>query len=329
MGVRDSSQKATVATMASTLGARWLWIAFIGVACASGDGERDRGSTGLPMNTTATDGETHGTGSAADTDTSGSGSADSGGETQAGGDTDSDGETGGVSPCAIEGTEVWRRHAYRFATGTWDTPQPLDEVWVGPGAPPPRGIVAAASPVLSQRLFVMTESGCLHERVGAQWVEMPLGERFVEASGSSPNMATAARWPDHDELTLIDNPTARVYNLSDQAEIVGEPLVVTLDDEDMGPPHATGTALWGFAMTDPELIDISAWYNAYYFYDDGMLYWYNAGTAQAPGNGWSSHVAQGGTNPIFQGSSANEPDPAQIRAAYYSVQADRVYFVGP
>lgn len=301
------------------------------VACASGDGRGDPASTGLPANTTATHGETESTGSAPDTATSstGPGGDASVGETQADDDTGSDGETGEVSPCAIAGTEVWRRHAYRLATQTWDSPQPLDEVWVGPDAPPPRGIVAAASPVLSQRLLVITESGCLHERVGAQWIEMPLGDRFVEASGSSTNIATAARWPDHDELTLIDNPTARVYNLSAEASIVSEPIVVTLDDENMGPPHGTGTALWAFAMTDPDLIDVAPWYNAYFFYDDGMLYWYNAGTAAALGDGWSIHPAQGGSNPIFQGTSANEPDPAQIRAAYYSTEADRVYFVGP
>jgi hypothetical protein len=305
-----------------------LWcLAYFGIACAVGD-ERDGPSgTSLPMDRTTSE---------AGTD-AGTGDASTGGETtpaqessdDTNGDADSTGDTGETSGCFIEGAGVWRRHAFRLTTQTWDAPQPLDELWVGSGAPPPRGIVAAAATAHSGRLFIITEAGCLHERVGAQWLEMPLAERFAEAAGSYTKVATAAEWPDFDELTLIDNPTARVYELSARGNIVGEPLVVTMQDEPIGAPQGTGTAQWAFIVTDPSLIDVSAWFDAYSFYDDGTLYWWNAGTAAAPGNGWSSYPSPGGNNPIFQGVSPHEPDPNEVRAAYYGASADRVYFIAP
>jgi hypothetical protein len=317
-------------------------VGCAGAACASGDDSDRPGGLGLSTSRTGTDGETEagadgdGATSAADSQGTGDGGAEgeepTGDGTGSGDPTDSgdDAETGDTpSVCEIEGDEVWRRHAFRLTTQTWDAPQPLDAVWVGAAAPPPRGIVAAATAAHSQRLFIITEAGCLHERIGAQWVEMPLSQRFAETAGSSTKSATGAKWPSHDELTLVDNPTARVYELSTQGDVVGEPLIVTMSDDPMGAPQGTGTALWGFTVTRPELMDIEPWFDAYSFYDDGFFYWMNAGTGSAPGAGWSTHPASGGSNPIFAGSSPNEPDPHQLRAAYYSASADRVYFIGP
>lgn len=284
------------------------------LSCAtSGDGSSSSAQTLGDADTT---GDTTATVSTSGADTVGTDSSASASATST--TTESTGEADTTS-----GTPSWNRYTLDVDAGTW-TVTPLDELWTGANAPPPTGISAAVSLTHFDRLWVVTADGTFYEQADGVWsTPVALQERFpmlvgldVGAMTHTPGQMSTTE----EDVYFIDNPTAVIYT---QHENGGLDFVdvAMLQDEPGAAPQGTGRAQWYFAITDPQLIGMSAdWLQWYVAYDDGNLWKFNAAFE------WTSWPLT--DNDFFTGAPL-QPDPTQIEAAYHDDAFGRVHLIGP
>jgi hypothetical protein len=95
---------------------------------------------------------------------------------------------------------VWTRHTFDVQAQTW-TSIPLDQVWIEPNAPPPRGIAAATSLTYFDRLWVVSTERVFYERRNGTWqAPVALDERFPMLAGLS--VATMIHVPGQHDDTI-------------------------------------------------------------------------------------------------------------------------------
>ncbi len=219
--------------------------------------------------------------------------------------------------------ESWHRYSLDTVAGTWSVVS-LDALWTGANAPPSTGIAAAVSLTHFDRLFVLTEDGVVHEQADGVWQSPePIARRFPMAAGidvSSIVHVPGQAADDNEEIFFIATPTAVIYR---QFENGGLELVEVVEqqDEDGGAPQGTVANDWGLTISDPTGIGSDAdwlvWYRAF---ANGEMWRFNA-AAQ-----WMVFPLE--DNPFF-GVAAGEPDPLQVRAAYYDDAFERAHFIAP
>jgi hypothetical protein len=286
-----------------------------------GDSNTETG-TGGPEETTTANGSTGGGSGTSMSPTTGSSGittlpTTTTDDSSGGNETTSD-DTSGTT-----GSEAsWHRYARDMTTGTW-TSVPLDELWEGANAPPAQGITAAVSFTHFDRLFVIA-NGVVFEQTDGVWQPpQPLGTRFPAAAGAT--ITAIAHTPgqnasDVEDLFLIETPFAHLYQVFENGNITFN-QTADLEDSDGGAPQASVVNNWTLNIADPSGIGMDAdWLVWYMGFANGDLWRFNAAFEwqQSPGD-----------NNVFFNGAAGEPDPFDIRAAYYDDAFERAYFIAP
>ncbi len=278
----------------------------LGGSATAGDGDTETPTTGIsagttsesPPSTTPTDTSTSQTVSSSDTG------------------ADESSSSGGVAAS-------WRRYSLDTVAGTWSQ-VPLDELWVGANAPPSTGIAAAVSFTHFDRLLVVSDDGVVYEQADGVWqTPEPLARRFPMAGGL--DVSAMAHTPsqdseDYEDVFLVQTPVAVVYR---QFENGGLELaqVSDLTDQDGGAPQGTVDNDWTLGIIDPTGLgtdpDWLVWYAAY---ANGDMWRFNAAFE------WEQYPLA--DNPFF-GVAAGEPEPLEVRAAYYDDTFEIAHFIAP
>lgn len=215
-----------------------------------------------------------------------------------------------------------QRYARDMTTGTWSS-VPLAELWVGGNAPPSDGITAAVSLTHFDRVFVIAD-GTVYEQADGTWqTPQPLGRRFPAAAGLQ--VTAMAHTPgqmstDVEDLFLVDAPQAAVFRQFENGGVEFVDLA-DLEDADGGAPQASVDNNWTLAITDPSGIGMDAdWHVWYMGFANGVLWRFNAAFE------WQMSPTD---NNLFFAGAAGEPNPFDIRAAYYDDTLERAYFIAP
>ncbi|MCB9590132.1 MAG: hypothetical protein H6718_32260 [Polyangiaceae bacterium] len=260
------------------------------------------------------------TGGTATGGTATGGSAGNSGSGGSGGDSGSGG-SGGAPPV------VWKLHRFSLSTNTWQT-FPLDQVWTGAGAPPPRDISATTNlDVFSTpMLLVFTTSGQYYLRRGSVWSHASIGSKFfhnsstVEAAYSVPWNHTSNTNPAKEDVYLSSFPNAGVYSVDSNLNITQSRVQALVDEAGAAPPQGSvPPKFWTLVGDADNYVEGGLWISLYVMLDNGNLY------ETANDFQWNWQPAT--SFYFFQTNGA--PNPNTLTAAYYEVAGNVVNFVGP
>ncbi|MEM6295090.1 MAG: hypothetical protein AAGA54_27715 [Myxococcota bacterium] len=230
-------------------------------------------------------------------------------------------EDGGSSSSGVEPVS-WRRYSLDVDAGVWSS-VPLDEIWVGPNAPPTTGIVATTALTLFDRIYVVSDAGMVYEQADGVWqTPEPIAERFPAAADldvSSMQHTPSQGKTSSEDVFLIGPQTAVIYT---QFENGGLELanVVDLMDTKGGAPQASVVNDWTVTVIQIEGIGVDVdwlrWYGAY----ANELWLFNAAFE------WTLYPLD--DSPFFSGA-PGAPDPFDVRAAYHDDAFGRAHFIAP
>lgn len=252
----------------------------------------------------------------------GSGAGGAGGAGAGGGGAGGDGGAGGAPPV------VWKLHRYSRITQTWQT-FPLDQIWTGSGAPPPRYVSATVQLDVfpTKMLLVFMESGDYYLRRGSVWSSARITSKFtrntatVEAGYSVPWKASGTK-PASEDVFLSSFPNVAIYSVNSSLTVT-ESTVQALKDDPApnGAPTASYVSKWWTVMGDPEDYEPGViWLDFLEVLDDDALY---AGDNSFV---WQRYFPAS-QHDYFQRPGA--PNPTTLTAAYYEAEADVLNLVGP
>jgi hypothetical protein len=227
-----------------------------------------------------------------------------------------------------DGGPSWKRYTYSLFNETWTTPVLLSETWIGPNAPPSRGITAVVELVDLDRLLVFADDGRYYVRADGEWRKpVAIGSTWAPMT-SPPRSAhhvpfafikTVGGTVDEEGITLVDNPNYFIFRYKPNDAIIFQ-QTGTLKVEDGGPPATTGKVQWAFEIVDLQNSDPGARYRIYSLYDDGRLYEFRADFAS---RSWPIAVSP------FWLDKANAAPTTGLAAAYVTMATSEVSFIGP
>lgn len=216
-----------------------------------------------------------------------------------------------------------RRHTLNLSTGQWSSAA-LDDVWTGPNAAPPTGILAAVTMTNFDRLLVLADDGYTYQLVEGQWLApLVTDEHFAVLAGREVEVVTHVPSPDDptlETLFLLADHSAVLYDLYDTGSVTFVDDVALID-EPGGPPHASGRPRWAFTRARPQDFGQIDWLEWFIAYDDDVLYYADANSQ------WS--VAGPIDANDFFGGAAGEPDPRQASATWYEDDTGRLHVLAP
>ncbi len=233
------------------------------------------------------------------------------------------GGSGGTPPV------VWKLHRFSLTTNTWQT-FPLDQIWTGAGAPPPRDVSATTNlDVFSTpMLIVFTTSGEYYLRRGSVWSHASITSKFnrnsssIEAAYSTPWNAKSGTTPSKEDLTLTSFPNVGIYSVDSNLNITDSTVQPLKDDASLaGPPQGSvAPKFYTVVANADDYVSPGIWLEIYEVLENGNLY-HTDNSFQ-----WTRY-APASTFSIFQLSGA--PNPNSLTAAYYEVAGNVVNFIGP
>ncbi|MEZ4228817.1 MAG: hypothetical protein R3B89_06620 [Polyangiaceae bacterium] len=224
---------------------------------------------------------------------------------------------------------IWKLHQFSFSTNTWQT-FPLDQVWTGAGAPPPRDIAATTNlDVFSTpMLIVFTTSGQYYLRRGSAWSHASIGSKFtrnsatVEAAYSVPWNDKSNTTPPQENVYVSSFPNVGIYTVDSNLNVVASSVETMVDEASIqGPPQGSVPAkFWTVVADADDYVMSGVWLLLYEMLSNGNLYETDNSFA------WTRHSPASSFS-IFQ--VAGAPNPNALTAAYYEVSGNVVNFVGP
>lgn len=300
-----------------------------GSAGSGNAGSGNAGSGGWPNGGSASGGTAVGGAAGAAVGGAAAGGTANGG-TANGGSAGSAGNAGNSGSGGSGGTPpvVWKLHRFSLSTNTWQT-FPLDQVWTGAGAPPPRDISATTNlDVFSTpMLLVFTTSGQYYLRRGSVWSHAAIGSKFnrnsstVEAAYSVPWNHTSNTSPPKEDVYLSSFPNVGIYSVDSNLNITESSVQTMVDEASPGPPQGSvPSKFWTLVADADSYVMGGLWISLYEMLDNGNLY-------QTANDFQWTQYAPASSFSIFQVTGA--PNPNALTAAYYEVAGNVVNFVGP
>lgn len=309
--------------------ARAAWLAAICAAtlagcydidiltAGAGAPTSDSGNTPIVEGGSLADGNVGGDGGNVGTD----GSADDGAAL----DADIVDAGGADTTTPVDAGPSWKLYTRSvFAPTQWNN-VPLDAVWTGANAPPPRNIRATVR-LTNGRLLAMTDA-MVYMRDGGTWVTpktlastMPLlvGRTFKGARHLS---AGADGGGPVDLITFSDYPTAIIYSTDGDTFTFFDQRTVADSPGPISAPQGSKKSRWVICLIDPSKRGTSADYLNEYesFVGDPNVYFYDATPAWT--NKWLFANA-----PLFAGTTGTPPE-TQIESGWHDDSAGVTYLI--
>ncbi len=227
----------------------------------------------------------------------------------------------------------WTRYSLdtSSAAGAPWTVTPLEQLWTGPSAPPPRGVVAAVQLVDFSRLLVITGDGTLYvQQDGGVWMSpMAITAAFPQITGPVdgithiPYAFAVTLQPDAalvESLLLQKVPQYWYYQYLPNDQRVFERTGTTVDVPPPGAPEGTGKLLANFEILDLGNADAAVHFRRFDVYGDGNVYSFDAAAT------WTKTPL--GAHPFWSGR-AGAPALGSIRATYYDQGSTTLHVIGP
>lgn len=276
------------------------------------------GSSGELASSTTTETTLPATGeSSGDASTSSSSGLDSTGPGELGTSSDSGDSTTGSPGSSL------RLYTRFLGAAPWSVVS-LDDVWVGPSAPPTEGILATVSLTHFDRFIVFCDDGYTYQQVSGVWID-PIAtidpDLFPEVG--TMGIDAASHLPEKDGTTVDTviiqaDSHALIYRMYVDGSVSFVEDVPLVDERYPGPPNVSGQLRWAFTRVD--LLDPSnEWWQVYEHYDDGILYYTDATGTWI--DNWPIL-----DNEFFKGN-ADEPDPTIAVATW--IEGDSLNVIAP
>lgn len=247
----------------------------------------------------------------------------------------SESSSGSGGAGGMMGPPSWHRYSYDMAAGAWSSAL-LENVWIGPNAPPTSGIVASCHLDHFDKLLIFTDAGMLHIQDAGVWLPPVLAKslfpQILDPAGIADLYHVPSDWnmepmamPLVEGLVIVDNPTYWLYDFSSNNAVkFTQQGVVPPANQPSAPPQDTVKARWFFSIWNKSQIGMPDGYVTWSSYGDGFVYKLDADIL------FSKYPAA--SAPLWAGK-PGAPDWSTLTAAYFLAHpADgigTVVFIGP
>ncbi len=250
--------------------------------------------------------------------------------------SDSSSSTGGAGGSVVV-PPSWHLFSFDMQAGTWSSAL-LQDVWVGPNAPPSTGIIATCHLDHFDKLLVFTDAGMLHIRDSGVWLAPVLAQSVFPEITHPAKIAdlyhvpsdwnvTPMAMPLKEGLVISDSPTYWLYDFnSDNTATFGKQDILAPPMQPAEPPQSTVKVQWYFTIWNKSKIGTGDGYAGWGAFGDGYVYRLGAD------NVWAKWPIDSIPAPLW-GGKPGAPVWSTLTAAYFlgptTTGIGTVVFIGP